>query len=359
MTRRALTKLKGFCVVLRTVLRGSAPSLRGREGQVVLPMLLVFVFLVALLGIAIGTAAVLQTVQSGQQVFSEQAYGAADSGVREAMLRLARNRDHDTQLLIPAYFELPLPGSCSSVSISGFDANSQKTIIAEGHARANTRRLEVTVHVPENGNVIVREWKEITAASSIGTCTPGAPLAGGGQVFANTSHPLQQLLGSVAFTSGNTNDYNMGYSFTPLQDGQITRIGGRWGTGSPLTKKVRFYLQSTGENITPAPGYVEVTSSGPADWGYADVSPAILITGGTNYVVAVRAKMNGTNDWRYNDLQPLALTLPQTIGGVTINDSRYFIACDAMPGASAPLPCGFPAVQTLYMFGQADIEFQY
>jgi len=153
----------------------------------VLPLLLVFVFLVALLGVAIGTAAVLQTTQSGQQIFSEQARAAADAGVREAMLRLERDRTYDTQLLVPAYFEIALPASCAAVEISGFDVSNAKTITADGRARNTVRRLEATVRIPEEGNVIVDEWKERSTASSIGTCTPGEALVG------NDGAPVNEL----------------------------------------------------------------------------------------------------------------------------------------------------------------------
>lgn len=140
-----------------------------RKGQALLPMLMILVLLVGLLGLALGSAAFLQTLQAGQRQFSEQAKAAADSAIRDVLLRLGRDRNFTAACI-------PSPCTCAATSTvtetlgdaTGvaevpllFGAQNDKTLTAAGKVRGICRKFEVKVRIPENGNVLIDSWKEI------------------------------------------------------------------------------------------------------------------------------------------------------------------------------------------------------
>ena len=147
------------------------------RGQVLLPMLFILVLLVGLLGLALGSAAFLQTLQSGQRVFSEQAKAAADAGIRDALLRLSRDRNFKTDVASGCTLASATCGATSGgLPLLTFGEATAHTwilqdtsgpqscvaIVATGTMRSTCRKFEARVRVPENGNVIVDSWKEIT-----------------------------------------------------------------------------------------------------------------------------------------------------------------------------------------------------
>jgi len=147
------------------------------RGQVLLPMLFILVLLVGLLGLALGSAAFLQTLQSGQRVFSEQAKAAADAGIRDALLRLSRDRNFKTDVASGCTLASATCGATSGglplLTIGEATARTwilQDTsgpqvcvaIVATGTMRGTCRKFEARVRVPDNGNVIVDSWKELT-----------------------------------------------------------------------------------------------------------------------------------------------------------------------------------------------------
>src|SRR3989338_6980174 len=68
----------------------------------------------------------------------------------------------------------------------------------------------------------------------------------------------------------------MGYHFTPLVDGQVTRLGGFFNG----TKTVKLFNKASGTLLASA----TVTASN--TWAYTDISP-ISVSAGTTYTVAV------------------------------------------------------------------------
>ena len=127
----------------------------------------------------------------------------------------------------------------------------------------------------------------------------------------------------------------MGYRFTPSVDGSITQLGGLWANG--VTHRVRLYLQSTGAVIDS----VDVTGTG--SWAYANLGSSVNVTAGVSYVVAVR--LNSQNSGAYSNGP--AVSMPFVSGGITVNNSTYLNASDAMPTNSI----------TTTMYGMADITF--
>jgi hypothetical protein len=145
------------------------------------------------------------------------------------------------------------------------------------------------------------------------------------------SYPLQAV--NPSLTNQNVNwNYNMGYRFTANSNGNVTELGGRWSNG--ITHTVRLYAYPAG----PLLASVNVTGTG--DWNYSSIS-SVALTQGNQYVVAVR--LNSQSSGQYG-----TISLPQTEGQITINNSTYLSGSNSMPTNSV----------TNNMYGMADIKFE-
>jgi len=124
--------------------------------------------------------------------------------------------------------------------------------------------------------------------------------------------------------------YTMGYRFTPVTDGYVTKLGGYFNG----TKTVSLW-DTSGTKLTNA----SVTSS--YNWSYTDILPVAVKAGQTYTVAAYIAGSGGC--YRYS-VQP---TFPRTHGDITIKGSCY------ASGNTYPV-----AVSSYYnMYGQVDIGF--
>ena len=148
--------------------------LHKNQGQVLLPMLFTLVLLVGLLGIALGGAAFLQTLQSGQRLFSEQAKAAADAGIRDALLRLSRNRNFNTNSVTGCVLSSATCGATSGGTTLTIGEATARTwvlqdpagpqtcvaIVGTGAMRGICRKFELRARIPENGNITIDSWEE-------------------------------------------------------------------------------------------------------------------------------------------------------------------------------------------------------
>ncbi len=133
--------------------------------------------------------------------------------------------------------------------------------------------------------------------------------------------------------TGNAWDYAMGYHFTPLTDGMVTKLGGFFNG----TKTVRLFNKGTGDLLA------ETTVTSSDDWQYSDISP-VSVNEGTTYTVAVY--INGSGASYRHDIDGF----PQEYGNIRIDGSTYVYTGsdqDARPQITV----------TYTMYGQADIMF--
>ena len=123
-------------------------------------------------------------------------------------------------------------------------------------------------------------------------------------------------------------DYTMGYRFTPLKDGQITKLGGCF-----MGAKSVYLWDSSQQLLASA------TVNANNKWSYTEITPVSLKAGQT-YTVAVY--LGGTGgSYRY-----YIERFPQIYENIKIESSCF------APGN------GYPVTDYTYaMYGQADIEF--
>ena len=151
-------------------------------------------------------------------------------------------------------------------------------------------------------------------------------------------NPLQSSGLSTDYTDFNWN-YLMGYRFTPQVNGKITQLGGYFNG----TKTVYLWQRSNGSFLGSAS-----ISNPNNNWVYADIT-TVIVTAGTEYVVAVAVNNSGGSRNNFN-----SDNLPNTYGNITINYSCY----KSGSFNSTTYPSSWSSeTRADYNWGRADITF--
>mgnify|MGYP001572454800 CR=1 FL=1 len=150
-----------------------------------------------------------------------------------------------------------------------------------------------------------------------------------------TQTPWKTNAYGLLSTNNSWNDA-MGYHFTPLKDGKITKLGGFFNG----TKVVKLFNKSTGTLLASA------TVTAGNTWSYASITP-ISVKSGITYTVAVYLKGSGGSLRIRRDRKAL---LPRTFGDIRIQASAY--TSTYYNPSARPTNSSYTA-----MYGQADVEF--
>lgn len=160
---------------------------------------------------------------------------------------------------------------------------------------------------------------------------PEPPGSGGGGDTVNPWQAIADEAGSLVTDVGY--HYAMGYHFRPLEDGEVTELGGLFNGN----KQVKLFERYSRKLLAVA--WVSANN----DWSYAAIAP-VSVSAGAEYTVAVYLDGSG-GSYR------TALAVPATSGPVEILASAYAYTAgnlDAFPANSS----------TTRMYGQADIGFR-
>ena len=167
----------------------------------------------------------------------------------------------------------------------------------------------------------------LTATNSYGTATSTATVTVTSPP--GTVRPLRDL--NISGNSCGMGDYNFGYSFTPSVSGQITQLA-----IMPCDSIAHsVFLYSSGGTVLTT---TTITGLNSGNWVVGNITP-VNVTAGSTYVVSVRG---GSGIYSYQ-----SKNFPQTSGTVTLNQSLYAQATNAMPAT--------PIAGSIY--GEADVTF--
>lgn len=171
----------------------------------------------------------------------------------------------------------------------------------------------------------------VTTTNSF-TVTGAYTNSGSGNFAANqgVENPWQTFQNGTIVV-GDGLDYTMGYRFTILVNGRITKLGGRFAG----TKLITLWNAAT-QTVVAQASVVGIDSA----FTYSSIPP-VNVSVGEQYIVSVYlAGTGGTHREAIN-------TLPRTYGAITIEESRFSI------GNVYPTTLDLTA-----MWGQVDIEMQ-
>ena len=123
-----------------------------QRGVALLPMILVLFGLVAVVGVAIAGISVSENTISSTKDASDKALAIAESGIQDALMKLARGTES-------ASYSLPVSGGTATITISGIPGTV--TITSTGTLNSKSRKISAIVTVDANRKITQTSWQEI------------------------------------------------------------------------------------------------------------------------------------------------------------------------------------------------------
>ena len=144
---------------------------KSSDGIASLPILMALTILIVAVAVGITTLSITESLSSFGQKKSGQALLYAETGARDALLRIARNKSYtcateDCYSLDMVSAGCSSNAGCVSIRVSAGVGSSAdpKIIVSKGQVRSNIRRLQVSVifDTASNGEIATTTWTELT-----------------------------------------------------------------------------------------------------------------------------------------------------------------------------------------------------
>lgn len=142
-----------------------------QKGVATLPTIFSFIILIVALAVGITTLSLSEIFISLGSYHSSRALIYAEAGVRDALVRIVRNKNY-TCASADCYSIDFVPNGCAAnegcakISVSsGVGSNGNpKVIISKGQVKNNIRKIQLDVVFDDslNGKIATTTWKEIT-----------------------------------------------------------------------------------------------------------------------------------------------------------------------------------------------------
>lgn len=126
-----------------------------QSGVALLPVILVLFGLVAVVGIAIAAVSVSEGLISVTKDASDEAFVIAESGVQDALMKLARDKDFTSA----GGYTLSVSGGTATIVVPS--GAFPKTVSSTGTLNSRTRKINVVVNDAGNGKIVQTSWSEV------------------------------------------------------------------------------------------------------------------------------------------------------------------------------------------------------
>ena len=128
-------------------------KIQDRRGVALLPVILVLFGLVMVVGVAIAGISVSENTISSTKDASDEALAIAESGIQDALMKLARDKDFTS-----AGYNLSVSGGTATIIVP---SGSSKDITSSGTLNSKTRKIQLTVNADANGKITQTGWTEV------------------------------------------------------------------------------------------------------------------------------------------------------------------------------------------------------
>ena len=135
------------------MIQDSRFKIQDERGVALLPMILVLFGLVMVVGVAIAGISVSENTISSTKDASDEALAIAESGIQDALMRLARDKDFTS-----AGYNLSVSGGTATIIVP---SGSSKDITSSGTLNSKTRKIQLTVNADANGKITQTGWTEV------------------------------------------------------------------------------------------------------------------------------------------------------------------------------------------------------
>ncbi len=139
------------------------------KGIATLPVVVAVVVLTLAVTIGITVMSLSEIFSSASSNQSSRALIYAESGAKDALIRIARNKDYTCDTPSSGCYQIEFVSSgcttndgCAKITVSA--ASSPKIIISEGRVKNNIRKIQVDVSFDAslNGQILSTSWQELT-----------------------------------------------------------------------------------------------------------------------------------------------------------------------------------------------------
>lgn len=142
------------------------------QGQATLPTILAMVILILAVVVAVTSWTLSENFATQSQNYSQLALTYAEAGARDALTRIARKYTYNCvatdcysiDMIDGAEDGCATENGCAKISVSansGLPAD-EKIITSKGIAVTSTRRVQVSVSISTDGQIIGTVWSELT-----------------------------------------------------------------------------------------------------------------------------------------------------------------------------------------------------
>ena len=128
-------------------------KLKIESGLATLPTIIILSLVIVAIGTSMMTSGFIESLMSKAIIETQEAFYLADSGINDALLKIAQKKDTSKS------WGLPTSG-ISEISVSG-DATT-RVIESTGIISGKRKKIKTTVTLDENGKITDTAWEEVT-----------------------------------------------------------------------------------------------------------------------------------------------------------------------------------------------------
>ncbi|OHA79553.1 MAG: hypothetical protein A2747_03895 [Candidatus Yonathbacteria bacterium RIFCSPHIGHO2_01_FULL_44_41] len=135
------------------------------SGIATLPTVIMLGVMSLVVAVGITAVSLTESFVSQGNIQSNKALFYAESGTRDALIRIARNKGYtcattDCYTVDFSTNGCSLGNDCAKMSVTGND--TAKTVTAKGIMKSSTRTLQVVVALGTDGDITSTTWSEVT-----------------------------------------------------------------------------------------------------------------------------------------------------------------------------------------------------
>jgi len=125
-----------------------------QRGIVALPAIIALSVIILTIGLAMSFSSFTQNNISSNKYKSELTYRIAEAGIKDAMVKITRNKNYDTA------FTLLINNGAANVNCDT-SGPGQTKITSIGTFNNNTKTIETILDITTNGKVTISSWIEL------------------------------------------------------------------------------------------------------------------------------------------------------------------------------------------------------
>lgn len=131
-----------------------------QQGAAALPAIMALAMILLLAGLAMTMSGLTQNNIVQNQSKSAMALYIAESGIKDAMQKAARNKDYDTSVI--GSYSLTINGGIADIAVTK-PISGQTQIMSAGSFNNNTRKLRAILDVSPEGKITINSWEELSS----------------------------------------------------------------------------------------------------------------------------------------------------------------------------------------------------